>query len=120
MTIFHLAEPEHWAAAQARGSYDRSTRGRSLAQEGFIHCSTAQQWPVVRRRFYADHPGVLVLLEVEESRLPQPPRWEVGDPATGERFPHLYHPLPVDAVVTTVELAPPHGPGVAGQAPPVG
>lgn len=108
MSIYHLAEPEHWAAVPDAGVYAQSTRGRTLEQEGFIHCSTPEQWPVVRRRFYADHHGPLVLLEIDETRLPQPPVWEVGDPATGERFPHLYQPLPADAVVATTELAPPH------------
>jgi uncharacterized protein (DUF952 family) len=108
VSIYHLAEPEHWAAASSGGTYTRSTRGRTLDQEGFIHCSTLEQWPVVRRRFYAGVDGPLVLLEIDEGRLPHPPVWEVGDPATGECFPHLYHPLPVDAVVAASELAPPH------------
>ncbi|HEY3535236.1 MAG TPA: DUF952 domain-containing protein [Pedococcus sp.] len=109
MSIYHLAEPEHWAAVSSGGSYTRSTRGRTVEQEGFVHCSTDEQWPVVRRKFYADVDGPLVLLEIDESRLPQAPVWEVGDPATGERFPHLYHPLPAGAVVAATELAPPHG-----------
>jgi uncharacterized protein (DUF952 family) len=108
VSIYHLAEPEHWAAASSGGTYTRSTRGRTLDQEGFIHCSTLEQWPVVRRRFYAGVDGPLVLLEIDEGRLPHPPVWEVGDPATGECFPHLYHPQPVDAVVAASELAPPH------------
>jgi len=108
VSIYHLAEPQHWAAAEDAGVYLRSTRGRAFEQEGFIHCSTAEQWPVVRRRFYGDVQAPLVLLEIDEARLPQPPVWEVGDPATGERFPHLYQPLPVAAVVATTELAPPH------------
>lgn len=108
MTIWHLAEPEHWQAATASGSYTQSTRGRSLAQEGFIHCSSAQQWPVVRRAFYADHPGPLLLLEIDEALLPEPPVVEVGNPATGETFPHLYAALPVTAVVAVTELPPPH------------
>jgi uncharacterized protein (DUF952 family) len=108
VSIYHLAEPEHWRSALSTGSYRQSTRGRSLAEEGFIHCSTGAQWPVVRRRWYGDLPGLLLLLEVDESRLPEPPVHEVGDPATGERFPHLYAPLPVEAVVAVTELAPPH------------
>ena len=108
MTIWHLAEPEHWQAATASGSYTQSTRGRSLAQEGFIHCSSAQQWPVVRRAFYADHPRPLLLLEIDEALLPEPPVVEVGNPATGETFPHLYAALPVTAVVAVTELPPPH------------
>jgi uncharacterized protein (DUF952 family) len=109
VTIYHLAEPEHWAAAVAAGSYDQSTRGRSMQDEGFIHCSSDAQWPVVRRSFYGDLAGPLLLLEIDESRLPEPPVVEVGNPATGETFPHLYAALPVDAVVRVTSLAPPHG-----------
>ncbi|NNM44657.1 DUF952 domain-containing protein [Knoellia koreensis] len=108
MTVYHLAEPAHWWAALESGSYDQSTRGRTLAEEGFIHCSTAQQWPVVRRRFYADVAEPLLLLEIHEDLLPTPLVHEVGDPDTGEVFPHLYAPLPVAAVANTTELAPPH------------
>lgn len=111
MTIFHLAEPRHWATAQETGTYRESTLGRSLEQEGFIHCSSALQWPVVRQRFYADHREPLLLLEIEESRLSEPPVHEVGDPVTGETFPHLYAALPVGAVVAVTELRPPHGAG---------
>lgn len=110
--LFHLAEPAQWAAAQATGVYEWSTRGRTLVDEGFIHASTADQWPRVRAAFYADITGPLVLLHIDPTRLAVPIRWEVGNPATGERFPHLYGPLPVAAVVGTTELAPPHGPGL--------
>jgi uncharacterized protein (DUF952 family) len=108
VTIYHLAEPEHWERAQSSGSYTESTRGRSMAQEGFIHCSSDQQWPVVRRTYYADLTGPLLLLEIDESRLPEPPVVEVGNPETGETFPHLYAALPVEAVARVTELPAPH------------
>ena len=106
--IYHLAEQADWEQAQREGSYTRSTRGRSLAEEGFIHASSAQQWPVVRSRFYADVTEPLVLLHVDETRLASPVVHEVGDPATGETFPHVYGPIEVDAVVDTTVLEPPH------------
>lgn len=97
--LFHLAEPADWEAAQATGRYERSTRGLSLEDVGFVHLATAAQWPGVRERYYADlGPEQLLLLTVDRSRLDAPLRWEVADPATGEEFPHLYGPLPVDAV----------------------
>ena len=108
MAIYHLAEPEKWEQALRSGSYAESTAGRTMAQEGFIHCSSAEQWPVVRRAFYADYPGTLLLLEIDESRLPEAPVVEVGNPETGETFPHLYATLPADAVLGVTELAPPH------------
>ncbi len=107
--IFHLAAPEHWAEAVARGRYEQSTRGLTLEQQGFIHCSAAEQWAGVRERFYADVAGELVLLEIETGLLDVPLVREVGDPTSGEVFPHLYGPLPVTAVVATHTLAPPHG-----------
>ena len=108
--IYHLAEPTDWAAALESGRYERSTRGRSLAEEGFIHASTAEQWPVVRRSFYADVAGPLLLLEVDPALLTSPVVVEVGNPETGEKFPHVYGPLDVDAVVSVTELEAPHGP----------
>ena len=41
--IYHLAEQAHWRQALRDGTYTRSTRGRSLAEEGFIHASSAEQ-----------------------------------------------------------------------------
>jgi len=106
--IYHLAEPEHWGNAVRAGRYAQSTRGRTLAQEGFLHASTAQQWPQVRRRFYADLQTDLLLLTIDPARLGVPLRFEVGDPSTGELFPHVYGPLDVAAVVATRVLPPPH------------
>ena len=90
--IYHLAEQAHWQQALRDGTYTQSTRGRTLAEEGFIHASSAEQWPVVRSRFYADVAEPLVLFHVDESRLGSPVVHEVGDPATGETFPHVYGP----------------------------
>lgn len=109
MTIYHLAEPQHWEQARRDGSYAQSTLGRTMEQEGFIHCSSAQQWPEVRRSFYADYTKPLLLLEIDPTRLAEPPVEEVGNAETGETFPHLYAALPVDAVVAVTELVAPHG-----------
>lgn len=110
-TIHHLAETEHWEAARRTGRYERSTLGRSLADEGFIHLSTAAQWPGVLDRYYREHEGDLVLLTVDPALLdPETElRWEAGGPTTGELFPHLYGPLPLGAVTATRLLTPPHG-----------
>jgi glutathione S-transferase len=108
VTIYHLAERAHWEQALRDGVYTRSTRRLSLAEEGFIHASSAQQWPVVRRRFYGDVGEPLVLLEIDESRLGSRVVHEVGDPTSGEVFPHVYGPIEVGAVVGTTVLDPPH------------
>ena len=58
--LFHLAEPAEWEAAVRAGRYERSTRGLSLAAVGFVHLATAEQWPGVRERYYADVVGMAV------------------------------------------------------------
>lgn len=109
MTVFHLADTAEWAAARESGFYARSTRGLSLAEVGFIHLSTDEQWPRVRVAFYGDVDGELVLLEIDDDRLAESLVWEVGEPGQQELFPHLYGALPIAAVVSVTRLAPPHG-----------
>lgn len=96
MRLFHIAPRAAWQAAQASGEY----RAPSLGEVGFIHLSTAAQWPATHARFYR---GVadLVLLEIDSERVPSEIRFERAD---GEDFPHLYGPLPRAAVVAVHEL----------------
>ncbi|MBQ0995818.1 DUF952 domain-containing protein [Streptomyces nigra] len=98
--ILHLTERSLWEAARERGAYEISTRGRTLQEEGFIHCSTRAQLPKVAAFLYGtyDGPDDLVVLVVDPERLDVPLRYEAVEPG-GEEFPHVYGPLPVGAVV---------------------
>jgi glutathione S-transferase len=100
--LYHLALRQEWQAARAEGDYRRSTRGRALAEVGFIHLSAAHQVAATADRFYGDLPaGELVLLAVDPQRLAAAGlelRWEPA-PGSGELFPHFYGPLPLQAVV---------------------
>jgi uncharacterized protein (DUF952 family) len=103
--LFHIALAADWAAAQSTGEYTTSTRGRTLAEEGFIHCSFADQVDATAARFYADVDDVVVL-RIDRGRLTS--RVQVEDLyGTGERFPHVYGPIPVNAVVDVRPLRPP-------------
>ncbi|WP_116995976.1 DUF952 domain-containing protein [Desertimonas flava] len=95
--LFHIALPDEWESATAAGTYERSTRGRSLADEGFIHCSHRHQVEATANRFYAELPA-LVLLTIDRSRIDSPIVEEAAVDG-GELFPHIYGPIPVDAVV---------------------
>lgn len=103
MRIFHIATVADWEAARASGRYTTSTRGRTLAEEGFVHASRGDQWQAVRERWYADVTEPLVLLVVDPARLTSP---VVDEPVPGstETFPHVYGPIDVDAVVRTIPL----------------
>lgn len=101
--IFHLALASEWEAARRSGSYTTSTLGKTLADEGFIHASRADQWQGVRDRFYADVGEPLVLLVIETARLDVPVVAEPVPDST-ETFPHIYGPLPTSAVVQALPL----------------
>lgn len=103
-TIFHLALASEWAAAQRSGAYTTSTLGRSLAEEGFIHASRADQWTDVRERFYAEVTEPLVLLHIDTDLLDVPVVEEPPAPGVTETFPHIYGRLPVSAVVKAIPL----------------
>ena len=98
--ILHITERALWDAARERGSYEWSTRGRTLQQEGFIHCSTRSQLPRVATFLYGsyDGPDELVVLVVDPARLDAPLKYEAPEPG-GEEFPHVYGAIPVGAVV---------------------
>jgi uncharacterized protein (DUF952 family) len=109
-TIFHLALASDWAAAEEAGAYTISTRGRTLAEEGFIHASRGDQWPKIRDAFYSNVEEPLLLLQIDTDRLDVPVIDEPPAPGATETFPHIYGPLPVDAVVKAIPVS---SPGVA-------
>lgn len=98
--VFHVALPADWEAARGAGEYAVSTRGRSLADEGFIHCSFADQVEGIANRYYADV-DELVVLTVDPSLLGSELVVEEPFPGAPERYPHVYAPIPVPAVVET-------------------
>jgi uncharacterized protein (DUF952 family) len=98
-TIFHITAEKAWREAQAAGVYAAD----SLAAEGFIHLSTREQVLRTAARFYRGQAG-LVLLSVDPALLAAELRYEESEP--GERFPHLYGPLNLEAVVAVHAFPP--------------
>jgi uncharacterized protein (DUF952 family) len=98
--IFHITDKVAWRHAQAAGRYQPP----SLAEEGFVHASTAVQVQATAERFFAGRDDLLVLC-IDETALGVPLRWELpvtpGGEAEGERFPHVYGPVDLRAVVET-------------------
>ena len=105
--IFHITTRKDWEAAQTKSEYI----AESLESEGFIHCSTLAQVLPVAEKYYKGQSG-LVLLEIEPTLLSAKLKWEPpsggapppGVPA-GDKFPHIYGPINLDAVVRVVDLA---------------
>ena len=97
--ILHAALPADWEDARATGSYAVSTRGLTLADEGFIHASTAAQLPGVLAGFYADLSEVtLLVLDVDALEAAgSPVRWDQM-PGSADPFPHVYGDIPSSVV----------------------
>jgi uncharacterized protein (DUF952 family) len=75
-----------------------------LVTHGFIHCSTPDQ--VHKPANLALGLTDLVLLEIDEARLPSPVRYEPGDPGDPQLFPHVYGPIPLTAIVAVHDFPP--------------
>ena len=95
--IYHIATAADWAQARRDGQYTMSTRGRTLAEEGFIHASTAAQAAPVANAFYQGVPD-LVLLVIDTERVGPELRYELV-PGQPDPYPHIYGPLNLDAVL---------------------
>ncbi|NJN79407.1 MAG: DUF952 domain-containing protein [Anaerolineales bacterium] len=105
--IYHITSKKDLAEAQEKGEYTAP----SLQSEGFIHCSTDKQVTPVANAFYKGQKG-LVLLKLDESRIKSQVKWEApaGPPADGvsesDLFPHIYGPINLDAVISTIDFEP--------------
>ena len=98
--IFHITSAATWNTAQASGAYAAD----SLATEGFIHCSEANQYCWVANQRFRGRQD-LVLLHIDETRLQAPVQRENLE--GGERlFPHIYGALNLDAVVHVTPFMP--------------
>ena len=95
--IYHLATAADWERAVRDGQYTMSTRGLTLAEQGFIHASTAEQVPLVAETFYRGAPDLLLLV-IDTDLVGPPIRYE-HVPGQAAPYPHIYGPLNVTAVV---------------------
>jgi len=108
-TIYHLALRDEWEAAlRSAAPYGRSTIGRSVAEEGFVHCCLPEQAPRIAERFYKGQHEV-VLLSIDTAKVDAEVRMENLEGGS-EPFPHVYGPLPLGAV-RTAEPVPVDGDG---------
>jgi uncharacterized protein (DUF952 family) len=98
--IYKIVPADEWREAEAAGRFDGSGIDR---RDGFIHFSSQAQVRETAVRHFAGMRGLL-LVAVDAAAVPI--RWEPS--RGGALFPHLYGPLPMDAVVwqRPLELGP--------------
>jgi uncharacterized protein len=103
MIILHLISMAEWQAFDSTGIYEPA----SLEAEGFVHCTDDIATLLgVANRFYRSVAGDVLVLELDVAALGALVLWEApahidGSAATDSepRFPHVYGPIPLAAVV---------------------
>ena len=100
--IYKICPEALWREAEAAGRFEGAPV--DLA-DGFIHFSTAAQLEGTADKHFRGQAGLL-LISVEEDALGEGIRYEPS--RGGDLFPHLYNPLPLQAVraVRSLELGP--------------
>jgi uncharacterized protein (DUF952 family) len=117
--ILHLVPAAVWQAHRDAATY----APEAYAEEGFVHCSPDREVMLrVANRYYGAVEGDVLVLALDEHRLTSEVRWEAPTPPgppddNGEgrevggvgprpahpladvRFPHVYGPLDLAAVV---------------------
>jgi uncharacterized protein (DUF952 family) len=93
MVVYKIVATEEWVEAQAVGVFIGAQVDRA---DGFIHFSTAGQVRETAAKWFAGRED-LTLAAIDADALGANLRWEPS--RGGALFPHLYVPLPMNAVV---------------------
>lgn len=100
MLIYHLITQSDWDKAKTQNSYSP----QSLAKEGFIHASTKEQiLPTANRRFKGRKD--LLILTIDTEKVIPKIIFEFSS-GSGEKHPHIYGALSIDAVIKICSLIP--------------
>jgi len=99
MLIQHLTTKKAWDEALLNGNYETSTRGKTLAEVGFIHCSFPDQLESVAAFVFADYTEDLVVLHMNIETLAENGiTVRVEAAKNGQNYPHIYGSIPCELV----------------------
>lgn len=97
--IYKICTSTEWNQACENGAYTGSSDD---LRDGFIHFSAWEQVKGTYDKYFANQSD-LVIVTVDINKLPpEKLKWEIS--RNGEKFPHLYGDLCMDAVVKVEEL----------------
>ena len=97
--IFHVVKKEDWKSQKKDSRYHPD----SLDSEGFIHCASGNNIEDVTNRLYEGETNVLLII-INTTLVEPEIRYESSDDSD-TKYPHIYGPLNMDAVVDKIELA---------------
>ncbi|GGP37505.1 DUF952 domain-containing protein [Saccharothrix coeruleofusca] len=94
--LVRISSRPDWARAREDGAIP-------LDPDGFVHCSDPGTVHIPANLFHAGRED-LVLLVIDPEGLPL--LYEPGETEAGPWFPHVYGPIPADAVVAVHDFPP--------------
>lgn len=95
--IFHVTSRTLWEDALKSGMYS----GDRFDEDGFIHCSDANQIGKIGDFFLKNRGGDdMLVLEIDTSKVNAEIKYEGRE----ELYPHIYGPINADSVVSVREL----------------
>jgi|SRR3989338_1980646 len=100
MLIYHLISQSDWDKVKTKEFYSPA----SLAKEGFIHASTKEQILPTANRIFKGRKDLLILT-IDTDKVVSKIIYEFS-PGSGERHPHIYGALSIDAVIEIRSLIP--------------
>lgn len=101
--LYHLTTAPEWDAAQAAGRY----QAPSLAAQGFIHLSQADQLLLAADTHYRGRADLVVLVIAPDDLDAGKLVYEAGSsPNQHLTFPHLYGALPLGSVRAVLPFRP--------------
>ena len=91
--IYHITDRHSWEKFFKKDFY----KPGNFEAEGFIHTCSREQVNGVLERYY-NGKTELVLLHIDQDKVKFPIKYELS-PSVNEKFPHIYGPLNIDAIV---------------------
>ncbi len=98
IVIYKICTENEWRQLQEKGRFLGSADD---LRDGFVHLSGPDQVRRTASKFFAGRPD-LVLLAINPDQLGNALRWEAS--GSGTLYPHLYAPLPLEAVAAATPL----------------
>lgn len=96
--IFHVTTEEYFQDHKVNNRY----QPESLDSKGFIHCSKGTQIEATANRIFPDRDEILLLI-IDISTLSSDVKYDM-DEQTGEKYPHIYGPLNIDAIMDKLTI----------------
>ena len=90
--IYKIVDAAHWLSAQNKTHLPPMAIDQA---DGYMHFSTASQLAKTLQLYFAGQKDVAILA-IEIAALPVELKWEPS--RGGDLFPHLYAPLPMQAI----------------------